>query len=142
MKMKTMRLLKRVSALLCLLLCAAVLAGCTALPEGVDAGVIEEKAKQAVDLVNARDFEGLIASMREDAQEVADPEAWAAAVNPTLDEAGAFVEYTGTSVAGQEQEGEKFVAAVVTAKYENANLVFSLAFDADSQLTGFWVRPG
>lgn len=129
------------AALMAAALLLALCACAPPLPGGMDADTVTAAAQAAIDRANARDYEGLVAMMRGDLQESTIPvEDWAAALDPVLDEAGAFVSYAGSAAVGQNQNGVESALVVVQARYENRTLTYTVAFDAGSEMTGFWVR--
>ena len=133
-----------VIALLMVVLLSISLSGCNMpqpLPDEIDEATVTATAKAAIDKANARDYEELVAFFRQDLQEssMAISE-WADALDPILDDAGDFIEYTGSSALGQEHDDVKSGIVIVQAKYQNKNLLYTIAFDIDSNMTGFWVR--
>ena len=139
---------KRVStsiiALLLTILLITCLTGCSKpqpLPDEMDEDTVTAMAKDAIDRANARAYEELVALFRQDLQETTiSISEWADALNPILDDAGDFIEYTGSSALGQTQDGVESGIVVVQAKYKNKTLIYTIAFDIDSNMTGFWVR--
>lgn len=136
--MKTCK--KALAGLSALCLLALLLAACGAapLPEGMDAEALKDRSLAIVDLANARDYEALAAEFRADLQTDGLAENLAA-INPYLDEAGAFVEVKTVQTAGYTQNDVESALCVVSCKYENKTLNFQIIFDLDSELTGLFL---
>lgn len=119
-----------------LMLC--LLTGCSpALPAGMDAQQLEERATTVVEAMNSREYETLAGMMRPDLQGQADAAQWAAQIDPVLDAAGPLQEITGAEAAGQKEGSYGTVAVVVVqCRYQNATKSYAVFFDTNAEVTG------
>lgn len=117
-----------------------VFTACNTLPEGVDSENLKNKAEAAVLIVNQRDYASLKEHFKEAYQTDFDPAQWQEALDPILDESGAFVEFKAAQVASQKQNDVDMIFVVLQAKYENVTRTYTVIFDINSEMTGLYVK--
>lgn len=135
--------LGKITALL--LFGAVCLTGCTQkeeLPDSFDEAAVREKAEQAVDFFNERDYQGLIDMGDENLKSTSTKEQFAESCDPLLDEKGEFQEISEMSIVGNEDKskGVKYGGAIVTGAYAEGEIVFSIAFNEDMELVQFIIQ--
>ncbi len=133
----------RVKQWICLLVAGMLLfgglAGCNAskaLPEGMDSAKVEETAKNALMLMNNKEFEALSKIFPEG---TVSPEKWEQSLTPIFEKFGAFQEFGKVQVMGDEKDGEQFAVALVECKYEKGKGIFSVSMTTDYQVMGLWL---
>ena len=121
-----------------------ILAGCgsaTKLPEGFDEADVFATAENAVMTMNSGDYEALCAMWDEALQGDLTPEAFESAVSQTMPDAGEFVEFTSETAIGQKDaDGNDYATAVLSAKYENQKVTFTISVNRDLELIGFYLK--
>lgn len=127
--------------LMAAMLCMGILAGCAGgkIAGGFAKDEVLKEAKEAVDLVNEKDYETLNSMMT---QQMAD-----AGVTDQIEAAwdqlglGEFKSYKTETVVGQKDEdGNDIAVAVLVTEYENASVQFQVAFDQEMKITGFYIK--
>ncbi len=100
-------------------------------------------AKSAVLLMNAGEYEKLSNTVvREELRDVLSPEALELGAETLLREAGDFLEFGQSATAGEKdkQSDEEYAVVVLQAIYENKALIYTIAFDADLWIVGFYIK--
>jgi uncharacterized lipoprotein YmbA len=126
------------------LIFALVLVGCSsnALADIYSEDDVIAKAKEVVDVINTLDYDAVNAQLRDDLQDQLTAEQLEEVWSAQLSEAGAFEEYTNTTVIGQKSKstGEDYATAILTGKYENASLTFTIVIDKDMEIVGMYLK--
>ncbi|MGI6514177.1 MAG: DUF3887 domain-containing protein [Syntrophomonadales bacterium] len=120
-----------------------VLTGCGGpeLSDKFDQAKVESSAKEVIQLVNAKDSEGLLAmstsTMKEELTDATLEQVYA-----DIDEAGLFKGVKDIRVAGYTDKKSKTEYAVVVAKaeYENQTLTYTISFTTDMELAGMYYK--
>lgn len=93
-------------------------------------------ANKVIDLLNAEDYAAISdmsdAKLKEINIEQATKDAW----GPALGELGAFEDYGTYSFASKDEN----VTVVVTSKYENKKVQFTITFNNKDELTGLYFK--
>lgn len=131
-------------------LCLAVVllfgfSGCssTKLAEGYDKKTIEQTA---IDIINDVQVRGakvvLEENMRDDFIGNIDLDAMDSSCKSNVSALGNFLSYTQKSVVGKHYDDtdEDFAIALITATYEDGEVVYTLTFDKDMKLVGFYAK--
>jgi hypothetical protein len=125
-------------------LATAMLGGCssTKLSDAFNKDTVETTAKKVVDNLNAGSYDSVCTMFRDDLKTQLTADALKSAVDKTYGKAGAFVKYKNVSIIGQKESGTKNDAAVavVIAKYEKKNVIFTISFDKDMKLIGLYMK--
>ena len=119
--------------------------GCskTKLSEEFEKEQVLEEAKAVIEMANDGDTEAIWEEKFNAKMQNALPkEDWLKAIDPVMEEAGAFQKYEKEAVTGTEEAdtGEKFATAVIVAKYENGKNQYTISFNTSMQVTGFFVK--
>jgi predicted small lipoprotein YifL len=137
---------RRTTVLILLLILALLLAGCGTKGEAPSPGATFDKeevtarAEQVVAWVVEDNFTAVVETVRGDLQETLSEDALKDAVDTTLADAGTFVEIDATTVTEQEADGNTYAVAVIIAKYENRDVQYTLSFDENMALIGFYIK--
>lgn len=135
--------MKRITVLLSLLLIAALFAGCSPkLSDKFDKDTVVSAAQEVVALMNEGKYAEINAKTREDLREALSAEVLASAAEQVLAGAGDFSEFGKYSVVGQKEKstGEDYAVIVLEAKYANKTHVYTLSYDADMNIIGFYIK--
>ena len=131
-----------IMALLVFVMCGA-LSGCysTDLAEGFDEDTIIETAEEVINEVQMNGAkEVLTKRMREDFLGNIDLDAMENTVMSLTKEKGAFLTYGKKSVVGRyhDEAKEDFGVIYVTVKYEKGEINYTITFDKDMKVVGFY----
>lgn len=129
-----------------MLLLAVSLAACGRsgkLSEKFDEETVKAAAEALVDCINADDVEGFCSvPMSDEMKTTMTPEYTQSVFEQYIGNRGAFVEYESNTVVGATRQGtnEDCAAAVVVAEYENQKVTYTISYDADMNLIGFYLK--
>ena len=136
--------MKRFAVWIGALLCAFLLCGCqqAKIPEGMTQEKLEQAAKAVLQQVHEKDYAGIWENSAEIFQKAVSAEELEAAVEGQIGTYGAFTEYVQQAFGGSHGKGVSglYGTAVITAKYENGKAVYTLSFDSEYRLVGFYVK--
>lgn len=113
------------------------------LSEKFDEASVIKEAKVVIDYVNAGDYQTLEESMWSTVMKQNAPASEIEkAVKPILDDLGAFESYAKEAVTGQKDKDteQEFAVAVILAKYEKRKAQFTISFDEDMKVIGFFIK--
>ena len=99
-------------------------------------------AEALIGYINEDDLEGLCSvPMSELMKEAMTVEQMEAVLEQNLGNRGAFVEYkSNVAVGGKDSEGVDAAVAVVVAKYENKTVTYTISYDKEMNLIGFYLK--
>jgi len=127
-----------------LILTLVLLCACAAgkLADTFDEDEVKDAAKAAAATINTRDYDAVIALLREDLQDQVTAEQLRGAWDESLVSAGVFVKYKAVTVAGTQDKTTKedYAMAVLVCKYENGSQTFTLTFDSNYALVGLYMK--
>lgn len=132
-----------ISVTICLLLAMTVFTGCSKkISDAFDEAAVTEAAQGVVGLMNAEDYAAITGMVREDLREALSEDVLASAAEQILSGAGAFDSFGKTAVAGDNDKttGEEYAIAVVQAKHLEKTITYTIAFDVDMQIVGFYIK--
>lgn len=128
------------------MLVSLLLVGCSGpgseLPDSFDEETVKSEAMKAVDLFNARDYQGIIDMGDDNLKAAITEEVFAKQGDPYLDKDGAFQEIEKTVVLGSKDKktGMEYGGVVMIGDYENGKIQFTISFDVDMKLVQFVIR--
>ena len=122
--------------LLCSLLCTGLLAGCGGLSDKYDEEEVIAQAHAVIESLNAKDYDTVAATMNGEMKEVLPADKLAEVWEPIAGQLGAFDSFTRDAVA----EKDGLAVVVVTSKYENGNLTYTISLDTGLQLCGLYMK--
>ncbi|HBA48136.1 MAG TPA: hypothetical protein DCZ91_10140 [Lachnospiraceae bacterium] len=120
-----------------------LLTGCgsTKLSADFDEEKVKTAAQEAIGYMVAGEYEECVGLMSEEMQVAVSAEILASNMETVAGQKGAFQEYKSSSVLGQKnQEGTDYAVAVIVAAFENGNVTFTISYDKDMQMIGFWMK--
>ncbi len=112
------------------------------LSEDFDETEVKAAAEALVGYINEDDLEGLCSVPMSDLmKEAMTVEQMEAVLEQNLGNRGAFVEYkSNVAVGGKDSEGVDAAVAVVVAKYENKTVTYTISYDKEMNLIGFYLK--
>jgi len=117
-----------------------ILNGCAVkLPESFDEAEVQAAAENVVDLISKSDGQGLTAVMN-DQMKAALTEDIQAQIFALVEGSGSFEEIGELKLGGSSQNGIDYAVAVVKAKYENREIIYTISFDQDMKLAGLYLK--
>lgn len=124
------------------LLASIFLIGCNSgkLADSIDKTEVENNAKAVVESLNKGEYQDITNKVREDIQDKLTPEILEDAVEKTYPKAGEFKEYKKITVLGKTTEGKDIAVAIVIATYENQEVQFTISFDTNGKIIGFFMK--
>lgn len=134
---------KLITVILCIVLIPlAFSCDSSRLDEAFKEDSVKEKAQAVISLINKKDYDQIIELEREDVKEALTKDVLEKVMTPIIDECGAFEEYTKINVLGQTDKasGEPIAVAVCQCKYENTSKIYTISFDKEMQIIGFYVK--
>ena len=139
--MKTKKKIGLMSLLI--LVCIFTLSACgkKQLSDEFNQEKVEEAVKDVIDMVNKKDIEGIQEISNEEMKEGMTEEV----LNQLFDamkDFGEYKEITKIDITGVENKtsNKSIALAVVKAKYENKNVVYTISFDTDMKLAGLYLK--
>jgi histidyl-tRNA synthetase len=101
-----------------------------------------ERAKQVVEVINTLDYIAMTDELRQDLRDQLTADQLKEAWDSKLQKAGKFKEYKATAALGQKSKstGEDYAVAVITCKYENSNLTFTIVLDKNLDVVGMYMK--
>lgn len=136
--------MKKIYAIVLALSVILLLSGCSAakLSEVYSEEEVISRAKEVVELINVSDFSAVNAEVREDLQGALNTEKLQEAIGAFVNDAGTFVEFSTIVTTGQKSKstGEDYAVAVLVCKYENANIIYTIAMDQNMDIVGLYVK--
>lgn len=132
-----------ISITVCLLLAVTAFTGCSKKASGAfDEAAVIQAAEGVVELMNAQDYAAITGMVREDLREALSEEVIASGAEQILSGAGAFDSFGKTAVVGDNDKttGEDYAIAVVQAKHLEKTVTYTIAFNVDMQIVGFYIK--
>jgi len=136
---------KKIMLFICTMLIAVGLCACGGvkeLSENFDETTVKAAVEELLDYVNEGDAEGFCSvPMSEAMAENMTVESTQQIFDKYLGNKGAFIEYNSITIVGADDKtiGDCAVA-VVSAKYENMNVQYTISYDTDMNLVGFFLK--
>lgn len=123
----------------CLFMCT----GCnsTKLADGYDKKEIESASIEIIESVQLKGAKEVLSErMRDDFVDNIDLDEMDASVKSSVSSLGGFLTYTQKTVIGRHYDDtdEDFAVALITASYEKGEISYTLTFDKDMNLVGFY----
>ena len=136
-----MKILKRLTALVCAALLALSLTACAQSSFEYDKAAAETRALEIIDVIKTEDYAAIVALFRDDLEPLTTAADFEAAWEPYLTPAGAFVEVLDINTVGQTDEsGEEYILALVRCRYEHKKYLYTIVMDTDLNLTGLYLK--
>lgn len=101
---------------------------------------VEEKSEEIIRFVNEGDYEALRAASNEQLQKILTQEVIETAKKQAGEDWGDFQQFGKFYMAEQKQQGKTRAVVQVNAFYENTGITYTLFFDADMKLSGFYIK--
>lgn len=126
------------------LLAGILLMGCgtTKLPENFDEAKVKAQAELVLGYLNDNDLESFCqVPMTDKMQQVTTVESMETAVAQYMGNRGDFQEYKSiTPVGTKDSDGNPCVAVVAVAQYENQRVTYTVSFNEELEMIGFFLK--
>lgn len=132
-----------ISVALIMAISALMLIGCsgTKLSSDYDEEKVKTAAQEAIDHLNAGEYQECVELMSEEMQAAISAEVLASNMAEIARQKGAFEAYKSTTVVGQkDKDGTEYAVAVIVAGFEKGSVTFTLSFDKEMKMIGFWMK--
>lgn len=112
------------------------------LSEDFDENEVKAAAESLIGYINEEDLEGLCSvPMSEPMKGAMTVEQIGAVLEQNIGNRGAFVEYkSNVAIGAKDPDGADAAVAVVVAKYENRTVTYTISYDKEMNLIGFYFK--
>lgn len=123
-----------------------MLAGCAGsqkLSDKFDEEEVKEAAREVIEILNDKDVDTLVdEKWNSMMKSMAGKEMMTDQVLPIVEDLGAFEEFDKEAVTGSKDKDteQEFAVAVVKVKYEKRKAQFTISFDEDMKVGGFYIK--
>lgn len=121
-----------------------ILSGCASakLAGAFDKQTVEDTAKKIVKDVNKGDYASISNMFSKDMQAAAPTETFKQDIQNALGNPGAFEDFKKIEVVGQKDKktNADIAVAVVAAEYKNKKFIYTISFDKDMKISGFYIK--
>lgn len=137
---------RRIGIMAGIFMLAGILAGCGGnqkLSDKFDEGEVKEAAREVIEILNDGDVDTLVDEKWNTVMKsMVGKELLKDEVLPIIEELGAFEEFDREAVTGNRDRDteQDFAVAVVKVKYEKRKAQFTISFDEDMKVGGFFVK--
>ncbi len=136
--------MKKYLRVLIVILVMSLLFGCSGnkLSDKFDEQEVLDKGKEVVEVINTRQYEDVIALLREDLQSQITADQLVTAWDDQIVAAGEFEKIKNTAIESQEDSvtKEEYVPVVLEAVYAEDTLIYTLSFDEDLMMIGLYMK--
>jgi len=137
------KLQKKIFMIVLCIICSFSFSGCksTELAEGYDKKEIESTAIEIIEDIQVRGAKIVLSErMREDFIGKISLDEMDSSVKTSVSDLGSFLTYTQKTVIGRhyDETDEDFAVALITASYEKGEISYTLTFDKEMNLVGFY----
>lgn len=136
----------RIGFILSIVMAAVILAGCAGsqkLSDKFDEEEVKEAARDVIEILNDKDVDTLVdEKWNSTMKSMAGKEMMTEQVLPIMEELGAFEEFDKEAVTGSRDKDteQEFAVAVVKVKYEKRKAQFTISFDENMKVGGFYIK--
>lgn len=137
---------RRTGYIIGILMLAGMLAGCAGnqkLPDEFDEEEVKAAAEEVVELLNDGDVDTLVdEKWNSTMKSMADKDMITKDVLPIMEDLGAFEEFDKEAVTGSKDKDteQEFAVAIIIGKYEKRKAQFTISFDEDMKVGGFYIK--
>lgn len=136
--------MKKYLRVLIVILVMSLLFGCSGnkLSDKFDEQEVLDKGKEVVEVINTRQYEDVIALLREDLRSQITADQLVTAWDDQIVAAGEFDKIRNTAIESQEDSvtKEEYVTVVLEAIYAEDTLIYTLSFDEDLMMIGLYMK--
>lgn len=106
-----------------------------------DESVVLSKAEAVIGLIHDGDFTSVEYMVKDELKSQLSAEILKDVMDPLIDKAGKFDSFgTEKAVGTTAKDGTAYAVAVIEAKYENATMIYTISFDKDYHIVGFYIK--
>lgn len=132
--------------MICMFMLAFLLSGCAnsqKLSEKFDEKQVKAAAEEVIEALNSKEVDTLVEEKWSAVMKSAlDAESVKTQILPIMEELGEFEEFDKEAVTGGKDPDteQEFAVAVIKAKYEKRKAQFTISFDEDMKVGGFYIK--
>ena len=132
--------------MVCVCVLTGLLFGCAGsqrLSDNFDEAEVKAAAEEVIEILNEGDIDTLVDQKWNSVMKsMAGKEMMTEQVLPIVEELGAFEEFDKEAVTGSRDKDteQEFAVAVVKVKYEKRKAQFTISFDEDMKVGGFYIK--
>ncbi|MCI9440645.1 MAG: DUF3887 domain-containing protein [Ruminococcus sp.] len=132
--------------LACMFVLAGLLSGCAGsrrLSDRFDEDEVKKAAEEVIETLNSGDIDALVEERWSAVMKSAlDEDGIKGQILPIIEELGEFEEFDKEAVTGGKDADteQEFAVAVIKAKYEKRKAQFTISFDEDMKVVGFFIK--
>lgn len=132
--------------MICMFMLAFLLSGCAnsqKLSEKFDEKQVKAAAEEVIEALNSKEVDTLVEEKWSAVMKSAlDAESVKTQILPIMEELGDFEEFDKEAVTGGKDPDteQEFAVAVIKAKYEKRKAQFTISFDEDMKVGGFYIK--
>ena len=134
---------KTIAFIICIMLIFFTL-GCNSpeLDDAFNEDLVKEQAELVISLINEKDYDNVVELEGEDVKEALSKEVLDKVMTPIIDKCGTFKECNKITVLGHtdKNSSEPIAIAVCQCKYENSSKTYTISFNKEMQIIGFYVK--
>lgn len=137
---------RRTGILLCMFVLAAMLVGCAGgsrLSDKFDEEEVKKAAEEVIEALNNGEIDVLVEEKWSAIMKSAlDEDGIKEQIVPVIEELGEFESFDQEAVTGGKDADteQEFAVAVIKAKYEKRKAQFTISFDEDMKVAGFFIK--
>lgn len=106
-----------------------------------DESVVKGKAEAVIGLLHDGDYTSVEYMVKDDLKSQLSAQILKDVMDPLFEKAGKFDSFGTEKVAGTTaKDGTAYAVAVIEAKYEQATMVYTISFDKDYNIVGFYIK--
>ena len=136
--------MKKYLRVLIVILVMSLLFGCSGnkLSDKFDEQEVLDKGKEVVEVINTRQYEDVIALLREDLRSQITADQLVTAWDDQIVAAGEFDKIRNTAIESQEDSvtKEEYATVILEAIYAEDTLIYTLSFDEDLMMIGLYMK--
>ena len=124
-----------------LIVSLAACGGAQKLSSEYDESIVKDKAETIIIKLNESDYTSVEYMVRDDVKKQLSADVLKDVMEPLFEKAGSFDSFGTEKIAGTTaKDGTAYAVAAVEAKYENATMIYTISFDKDYHIVGFYIK--
>lgn len=138
--------IKGIGCIIGMCMLTGILAGCAGdqkLSDKFDESEVKAAAEEVIEILNDGDIDTLVdEKWNAVMKSAADKDMMREQMLPVMEELGAFEGFDREAVTGSKDKDteQEFAVAVIKAKYEKRKAQFTISFDEDMKVGGFYIK--
>lgn len=106
-----------------------------------DESMVKDKAEAVISKLNEGDYTSVEYMVRDDLKKQLSADILRDVMEPLFENAGTFDSFGAEKIGGTTaKDGTAYAVAAIEAKYENATMIYTISFDKDYNIVGFYIK--